>query len=436
MIPGAPLRRTSPRRRHSQKVYVRRQVLAVVVSITLIFAVLLGLDHLVRLAFPGHGHTATSSKSPTRSKTHATTPPPTTPPVNAPAGKNSVSIAAAGDVALGTAGSLPPDPTAYLGEVRSALVEPIAFANLDGTLTDATTSKCKAGSNNCFAFRDPPSYARVLRTTGFTVLNSANDHSHDFGTQGVTDTSAALKSAGIVQTGLPGQVGVTSDRRSKVAFVGFAPNTVTNNLLNLSAAKALISKARTLAPIVIVYMDAGAEGASADHVTGKDETYQSQNRGNPEAFAHAAIDAGASAVVASGPHVLRGIEFYKGHLIDYSLGDFAGYGTFSASGYLDLSGILKLHLSPTGAFESASWISVLLNQQGQPSVDTTGQAAVFVNGLSSQDFGTAAAKIQPDGSIVPVTPGAVPTTTTTPTTTTPTTTTPTTGASTTSTTGT
>lgn len=39
-------------------------------------------------------------------------------------------------------------------------------------------------------------------------------------------------------------------------------------------------------------------------------------------FAHAMIDAGADVVTASGPHVLRGIEVYKGKPIFYSLGDF------------------------------------------------------------------------------------------------------------------
>jgi len=40
------------------------------------------------------------------------------------------------------------------------------------------------------------------------------------------------------------------------------------------------------------------------------------------AFAHAMIDAGADVVVGSGPHVLRGIEMYRGKPIFYSLGDF------------------------------------------------------------------------------------------------------------------
>src|SRR5439155_8272128 len=40
------------------------------------------------------------------------------------------------------------------------------------------------------------------------------------------------------------------------------------------------------------------------------------------AFAHAMIDAGADLVVGHGPHVVRGIEIYKGKAILYSVGDF------------------------------------------------------------------------------------------------------------------
>ena len=51
-----------------------------------------------------------------------------------------------------------------------------------------------------------------------------------------------------------------------------------------------------------------------------------RTRGEPAAFqvafAHAMIDAGADIVVGSGPHVLRGIEVYRGKPIFYSLGDF------------------------------------------------------------------------------------------------------------------
>src|SRR6202161_4960000 len=100
-------------------------------------------------------------------------------------------------------------------------------------------------------------------------------------------------------------------------------------------------------------MHAGAEGSTADHVTGREEYFLGEDRGNAEAFAHMAINAGASLVIASGPHVLRGMQFYQGHLIAYSLGNFGGYGNFGTDGELALSALLHVTLSSTGKFEQA-----------------------------------------------------------------------------------
>jgi len=319
----------------------------------------------------------------------------TTPP------KNPVTIAAVGDTELGDTPDLPPDPSLYLQPVESALSAQVVFGNLEGTLTDATGSKCAATSTDCFAFRTPPTYAAVLKQAGFTVLNSANNHSHDFGAQGVADTSAALQLAGITQTGLPGEIGIVTVGTTRVAFVAFAPYSNVNNMLDFATAKGLIAQARSEADLVVVYMHAGAEGSAADHVTGAEETYVGEDRGNAKAFAHAAIDDGADLVIASGPHVLRGMEFYNRHLIDYSMGDFASYNDYSASGDLDLSGILKVTLDPNTGFVSGQFISVVLTAAGRPSVDPSGTAATFVNHLSAADFGPDAATILANGTISP-----------------------------------
>jgi poly-gamma-glutamate capsule biosynthesis protein CapA/YwtB (metallophosphatase superfamily) len=305
-----------------------------------------------------------------------------------------------GDTELGDTPLLPPNPSTYLDPVRPALAAQIVFGNLEGTLTDAAGSKCGATSTQCYAFRTPPGYSQYLRAAGFTVLNSANNHSHDFGSQGVNDTSAALAAAGIVQAGLAGQIGIVQAGRTGVAFVDFAPYTTTNNLLDFATAKTLIQKAKTEANIVVVYMHAGAEGSSADHVTGQEESYVGEDRGNAEAFAHAAIDDGANMVVASGPHVLRGIEFYRGDLIAYSLGNFAGYHNFATPGNLYLSGILKVTLDGHGHYVSGTFVSLALSGDDQPSVDPSGAAARFVAQLSSADFGARAAVFQ-GGTISP-----------------------------------
>ena len=110
-----------------------------------------------------------------------------------------------------------------------------------------------------------------------------------------------------------------------------------------------------------------------------------------------AINAGASLVIASGPHVLRGMQFYKGHLIAYSLGNFAGYGNFSIHGNMTMSAILRVTLSSSGRFERARLYPVELAGTGRPVPG--GGAISFVARLSSADFGASAARVSPSGVI-------------------------------------
>ncbi len=320
----------------------------------------------------------------------------TTPVTKKPA---TIMLSVVGDTELGNSPQVPANPIAYFAPVKAALAAPIVFGNLEGTLTSATDSKCSSGDAECYAFRVPTNFANVYHSEGFSVMNSANNHSHDFGTLGVLQTSAALRAAGIAQAGLPGQIAVVREGTTKVAFVDFAPYSNTNDLLNYTVAHQLIAKARRLAQVVVVYMHAGAEGSNADHVTRANEYYVGEDRGNPYLFAHDAINEGADLVIASGPHVLRGMEWYHGHLIAYSLGDFENYDNFAASGDLVLSGILHVSLTSAGSFVAGSFTSVRLSSIGQAFVDPTHAAANFVNQLSRQDFGKRAAVIEPSGSI-------------------------------------
>ena len=320
---------------------------------------------------------------------------------SAPAKTATVTITALGDTMLGNTPDLPPDPAGYFDAVKSILDSgsQIVFANLEGTLTTSTASKCgvKGPSATCFAFRDPPGYARYFREAGFTVLNDANNHSFDFGAAGQAQTVRSIHAAGLAQTGLPGEITLVRKNGITVAFLAFAPYPYDANLLNLPAARALIQRAGREANVVVVYMHAGAEGPTADHVTGREEIYLGEDRGNAEAFAHMAIDAGASLVIASGPHVLRGMQFYRHHLIAYSLGNFASYGDFATGGDLDMSVILHVTLSSTGRFDRARIYPIEFTGAGRPVPG--GGSVPFVARLSSEDFGSTAARILPSGVI-------------------------------------
>ena len=206
-----------------------------------------------------------------------------------------------------------------------------------------------------------------------------------------------IHAAGLARTGLPGEITLVTAHRVKVAFVAFAPYSFDASLLDLSAARALIKRAAGQASVVVVYMHAGAEGATACHVSGREEYYLGEDRGNPQAFAPMAIGAGAGLVIASGPHVLRGMQFYRHHLIAYSLGNFASYHNFATTGDLNMSVILHVTLSAAGAFEHARIYPIQFTGQGQPMPG--GDAISFVSQLSAQDFGASAAHVLPSGVI-------------------------------------
>jgi len=97
-----------------------------------------------------------------------------------------------------------------------------------------------------------------------------------------------------------------------------------------------------------VLIHAGAEGTDQLHTPRGTETYLGENRGDARAFAHAMIDAGASIVLGSGPHVIRGVERFRGRPIAYSLGNFVGYHALSGGVVLSESAILRVTLGAGG----------------------------------------------------------------------------------------
>jgi hypothetical protein len=316
----------------------------------------------------------------------------------APAG--TFTFSAVGDVMMGSAPELPADGGAsYFKGVSGAIRADVALANLEGTLSTEGSSKCGAGSSSCFAFRTPPSYARWLRRAGFTILNLANNHAADFGEAGETQTLRALAGQRLLHTGRPGEITVQTVRGIRVAVLGFAPYPWAQSLLDIGAAKRLVAQARVRADVVVVTMHAGAEGTAHQHVRPGTETFLGEDRGNPLAFAHAVVDAGADLVVGSGPHVLRGLEWYRGKLIAYSLGNFGGYGAFVLSGPLGVTAILRVELRGDGRIVAARLVAVRLVGAGVPKLDPTGRAFSLARSLSRSDFGSAGVTVSATGRI-------------------------------------
>ena len=304
-----------------------------------------------------------------------------------------------GDIALSTQHGLPPGGLdRALAPVRGLLRHAdVTLGNLEGTLSAGGSSKCGGiGGGTCFAFQAPPWVANQLRALGFDLVNQANNHSLDYGPSGRRQTISALSQAGVAHTGLPGEVTVLPVAGRRVAFVGFAPYPYDANLLDIPAARALVRRARARASVVVVIIHAGAEGADRLHTPHGSEYYLGEDRGDARAFAHAVIDAGASIVLGSGPHVIRGVERYHWRLIAYSLGNFVGYHTLGGGGVLSDSAILRITLGVDGRVLAGRWIPITL-VDGLPRPDRTDASAKLVAALSRTDFPGSHFAIGPSG---------------------------------------
>ena len=144
-------------------------------------------------------------------------------------------------------------------------------------------------------------------------------------------------------------------------------------------------------------MHAGAEGSDRQHVRSGTERFLGENRGDPLRFAHAVVDAGADLVVGSGPHVLRGMEWYRGRLIAYSLGNFAGYKVSRSAGRSRRAESCASRCGATASSRPAELVPTHLVGPGLPAIDPAEAAHGVVRTLSREDFGARGVKISPDG---------------------------------------
>lgn len=184
------------------------------------------------------------------------------------------------------------------------------------------------------SFNYHPSVAQALKTSGFKIVSNANNHILDRGSLGLDKTITTLDQQQILHTGarIKGSSGSwftqVEHNGFKVAWLGCAEHTngipdkhhqVLNCYRSLDRSTILntIHELKSQVDIIIVSPHWGEE-------------YQTfPNRAQKE-FALEVLNAGASAVIGSHPHVLQPVEKYvtkdgRATLISYSLGNFVSY---------------------------------------------------------------------------------------------------------------
>ena len=201
----------------------------------------------------------------------------------------------------------------------------ITIVNLETTLTDAEQPAEKK-----FRFKADPSYVEILKQGDIEVVSIANNHTRDYLERGYSDTLKTLEEAGIGYFGYE-YIYMQEVRGIKIGMAGFVSWEATADKKEEIRRK--IEELKTEgADIVIVMFHWGIERDYYPYSVQKE-------------LAHYSIDHGADLVLGSHPHVLQGIEEYKGKQIVYSLGNFSFGGNKNPSDKDSMVYVHKFHFT-------------------------------------------------------------------------------------------
>ena len=319
-----------------------------------------------------------------------------------------ISIASVGDMMIGTdypQNHLPDDDgERFLKDVTAVIsAADIAFGNLEGVLLDGGTpgKKC-SNPQACYLFRSPTRYVDHYKHAGFDVLSLANNHARDFGEEGRSSSMQSIAARGMHHSGREGDFASLTVRDIRIAVLAFAVTKNSNMMLDYDRAFASVEQSSKTHDIVVVSFHGGAEGIDVTHVPFADEEYYDEPRGDVVWFARGVVDAGADMVIGHGPHVVRGMERYKGRLIAYSLGNFATYYGISVAGIKGIAPVLTVTLDGNGVFVDGQITSTTQLRPAGPSIDEKQRALNLIRGLSIEDFGNPGLVFGADGSLLPI----------------------------------
>jgi poly-gamma-glutamate synthesis protein (capsule biosynthesis protein) len=238
----------------------------------------------------------------------------------------------------------------------------LRIANLEAVVTSRRQPAVKTG------LRAEPDVLGILTAAGFDVVSAANNHALDSGCEGLADSLALLRAAGIGVCGVEETAGevqwVTRTVNSvRVGFLGFCDDinaaTATGmprpRLWSREESTAAIAAARGHVDVLIVQLHWGYEFSLHPLRRHRDD-------------ARRAVDAGAHAVICQHAHVPQGIEIWNNCPIAYGLGN----GFMPISGYLraghpwvDRSYALELGLAANG-IATARLHPLRLRENGSP----------------------------------------------------------------------
>ncbi len=198
----------------------------------------------------------------------------------------------------------------FSGVSEIFLNDDFTMVNLEGAFTLRNEPAPKK-----YRFRAPPEAAESLSLGGIEAVTLANNHSGDYGAEGLQDTKDTLDALGVLWADSD-QVLITRlpDDGPKLGVIAFSCVEIDLYVGDVDAymrrVEPLYESCRAAGcDLVVVFLHWGVE-------------YRTEPEGWTVEFAHRLAELGCDAVVGSHPHVLRRAEIYEGVPIEYSLGNF------------------------------------------------------------------------------------------------------------------
>ncbi|MDI6600286.1 MAG: CapA family protein [Thermoanaerobacteraceae bacterium] len=304
-------------------------------------------------------------------------------------------ITAVGDIMLGRGVGTRLKNQEYtepFSRIKPYIQSDIALGNLECVISDRGEKMEGKG----IYLRARPEAVESLKYLGFDVLSLANNHIMDYGEDAFKDTIDILHSNDILPVGAGNNImeartpyikDVDGIKAAVLAYnqfynVKWSRNGRTMEALedrcgtaplDIEIIKEDIKRAKEIADIVIVMPHWGIEEST---VVPEDQRQ----------MAYDMIDAGASAVIGSHPHILQGIEVYNGSLIAYSLGNFVFDQNDSEN---KESIILRLKFTD-GRISDAVIIPFVIEDKVRPAPVSGERAEAILDRLKSlsEDMGT------------------------------------------------
>ncbi len=179
-----------------------------------------------------------------------------------------------------------------------------------------------------YTFRAKPSRVNILKELGVDIVNLANNHVYDYGPEALVDTMDTLAAADILYFGAGGNI--------KEAMSPIYINVQGKTIAYVGASRAekypMTPQATENSPGILRCYDTELfieaiknANQKADYVVASvhwGTEYSQELEDVQLETSKEYINAGADIIIGSHPHILQGIEFYKGKPIIYSLGNF------------------------------------------------------------------------------------------------------------------